>query len=222
VLVAAVFVRLGFWQISRLHERESANASIEANLAMPAEPLSEVLADGGDVEYRHALVAGQYAPDYEVLLRNRAYEDQTGFHVLTPLVTASGTAVLIDRGWVPLALSTPPVLEAPSGVVEVEGLIRTSKSAGSGLGPKDPPTGTLTMAFWPDVNRLAPQMPFPLMPVYVELESQIPAGTGDQPIPAPKPELTNGPHLSYAIQWFSFALIGIVGYVFLVKKRGRA
>ncbi|MFZ0491752.1 MAG: SURF1 family protein [Acidimicrobiia bacterium] len=223
VVIAIVFVRLGFWQISRLHERQASNRQIEANLADSTAPLEEILSQGGDLEYRHVTVVGEYAPRFEVLLRNRSYEGEPGYHVLTPLELTAGTTVLVDRGWVPLGVEGPPVSLAPlEGVVQVTGVIRTSKSAGSGLGPKDPPSGTLTAVFWPDLQRLAGQMPGSLEPVYVELRSQVPAGGDAQPIPASDPVLTNGPHLSYTVQWFAFALIAIVGYGLLTRKRGAA
>jgi surfeit locus 1 family protein len=221
MVVAVVFIRLGFWQISRLHEREASNHEVEANLAEPAAPLDEILPLGGDLEYRHVTVRGEYAPQFEVLLRNRSYEGEPGYHVLTPLEETAGRTVLVDRGWVPLGVDGPPVTPSPpEGLVEVSGVIRSSKTAGSGLGPKDPATGRLTAVFWPDIGRLSGQMPGSLEPVYVELRSQIPAGGGEQPIPATDPVLTNGPHLSYAVQWFAFAMIAIVGYFLLTRKRG--
>ncbi len=220
MVVAVVFVRLGFWQISRLHEREASNRQLASNLADPVVSLEEILSQSGDVEYRHVTVTGEYVPRFEVLLRNRSYEGQPGYHVLTPLKLTSGMTVLVDRGWVPIGIEGPPVTPPPpEGFVEVTGVIRTSKTAGSGLGPKDPATGTLTAVFWPDLERLAGQMPGSLEPVYVELRSQVPAGGGDQPIPATDPILTNGPHLSYAVQWFAFALIAIIGYFLLTRKR---
>jgi len=220
VIVAVVFVRLGFWQISRLHERQASNRHIESNLADRVVPLEEILSQSGDVEYRHVVVEGEYLPRFEVLLRNRSYEGSPGYHVLTPLELTSGSTVLVDRGWVPLGIAGPPVMPPPpEGLVEVTGVIRTSKTQGSGLGPKDPATGTLTAVFWPDLERLAGQMPGPLEPVYVELRYQVPAGGSGQPIPASDPILTDGPHLSYTVQWFAFAAIAIVGYFLLTRKR---
>jgi surfeit locus 1 family protein len=220
LVVAGVFVRLGFWQISRLHEREASNHQIETNLRATTAPLAEIIALGGDLEYRHVTATGEYVPQFEVLLRNRSYEGQPGYHVLTPLALSSGGTVLIDRGWVPLAVGDaqgqPP---PPEGTVRVEGVIRASKHAGSGLGPKDPATGALTAVFWPDLDRLAAQMPGSLVPVYLELRSQVPGGDGEQPIPATDPVLTNGPHLSYAIQWFAFSMISLVGYWILTRRR---
>jgi surfeit locus 1 family protein len=220
LVVAAGFVRLGFWQLARLDQRKTMNQVIEANLQAPAETLDEAVAMGEDIEYRHVTVVGSYVPEDEVLLRNRSYEGQNGFHALTPLDLGSGSTILVDRGWVPLTLDQPPVLPPPQGQVEVTGVLRLSK-APSGVGPKDPASGRLQLVFWPDMDRLASQMPGTLEPVYLELRSQTPTGVGEQPVPAPDPVLTDGPHLSYALQWFSFALIAIVGYVLLLRKQSR-
>jgi len=168
-------------------------------------------------------VIGQYDPEHEVLLRNRSYEGQPGFHVLTPLRISPETSVLIDRGWVPLSVGAPPVeLPPPEGTVEVTGVIRPGETQPSGIGPKDPPSGVLSAVFWPDPARLSAQMPGRLEPVYVELRSQIPSGPEEQPIPSTDPVLTNGPHLSYAVQWFAFALIGLVGYWILLRRSARS
>jgi surfeit locus 1 family protein len=163
VVVAAVFVRLGFWQLARLDERKASNLLVQTNLEAPVASLDAVLGQGGDVEYRHVTVVGTYAPTFEVFLRNRSYEGQNGYHVLTPLEFGEDSTILVDRGWVPLALDHPPVLPPPGGTVEVTGVLRNSESP-HGFGPKDPPTGTLELAFWPDMGRLAAQMPRTRLP----------------------------------------------------------
>jgi surfeit locus 1 family protein len=218
---AALFIRLGIWQLDRLDERVASNRLIEQNLGAPPEPLATVLAEPGDLAYRHAVAVGEYAPAYEVLLRNRSLNDENGFHVLTPLVLSSGGTLLVDRGWVSLEFDQPPVMTPPLGTVEVTGVLRPSATA-SRFGPKDPAAGRLDVVFWPDLERLSSQMPGTLEPMYLELRSQTPEAATTQPIPADDPVLDNGPHLSYAIQWFSFALIAVVGYVLLLRRRSGA
>jgi len=222
ILIAGVFVRLGLWQLDRLDERRAENDRIEQRLAERTLPLAEALAAGGDLEYRHAVAVGEFIPADEVLLRNRTHDGQNGFHVLTPMVLTSGEALLVDRGWIPIALDTSPVVEfAPSeGTVEIVGILRNSRKAPA-IGPTDPVSGRLTQIFWPDLERLAPQMPQPLAPAYLELRSQVPLATTPQPLPAGDPILTDGPHLSYAVQWFSFAVIVLAGYLFLWRRRRR-
>ena len=133
-------------------------------------------------------------------------------------------AQVVERGWVPYAMDRVPVAEAPppAGKVTVTGRLRrpTGGRAGS-FGPRDPAEGELVQAYYVDVERLQGQMPYPLVEAYVELTSVTPPHPGDLPLPLPEPDLGEGPHLSYAVQWFSFAAIGIVGYFFLLRRAAR-
>ena len=223
MIVAGVFIRLGIWQLDRLEERRAGNATVTERTAMPAVGLNELLAGvpDGEREYRPVFVTGTFDVQGEVLIRSRTNEGEAGFHVVTPLVSGPGVAVLVNRGWVPLDLDTPPVAPAlpPTGVVEVTGTVRNSQSAPA-LGPRDPADGQLQRFYWIDIPRVQQQSPYRLDPVSVELVSQVPAQAGPLPIPVPARELTEGSHLAYAIQWFAFAAIGLGGYVALLR-RGR-
>jgi cytochrome oxidase assembly protein ShyY1 len=133
-------------------------------------------------------------------------------------VLPSGDAVIVNRGFIPLETSgsRPTVPAAPTGVVTVDGRVRSSQTRGH-FGPRDPAEGTLTEVARADLVRLQQQMPYHLLPVYLELESSQPAdATGLTPIPLP--ELDEGPHLSYAIQWFCFSALAVVGWVLVVRK----
>ena len=107
-----------------------------------------------------------------MLVRNRSYNGSPGYHVLTPLVLPSGDAVIVNRGFVPLETTgdAPKVPTPPSGVVVVNGRVRSSQKRGH-FGPRDPAEGTLTEVARADLARLQQQMPYRLLPVYVELES---------------------------------------------------
>lgn len=169
-------------------------------------------------------MTGRYDTTSEVLLRSTDnYEGQPGFYILTPLVLASNQAVLVMRGWVPFELSTPPVKEAtpPQETVTVEGMVylETKRPTGflSGLTPKDPP-GKLSITAYTDTTRLEEQMPYDLLPLYIRLENQTPAQENQLPLKPEGLELSEGSHLGYAIQWFAFTLIGITGYVLLIRR----
>ena len=126
----------------------------------------------------------------------------------------------------PFALREPPVAEAapPAGEVRVEGALLPSRGPPQGfwanLAPRNPP-GKLTITTYPDTERLSAQMPYELLPVVLELSSQTPPQPGDLPVVLAEAPLNDGPHLGYAIQWFSFALIGLVGYGFLLRQTAR-
>lgn len=224
IVVAGVCVRLGFWQLGRLHGRRDINAQIAAGFAQPPQQLTNLLAQATDphqLAFRRAEAAGTYDPAHEVILYGRTSAGgDTGNQVLTPLLLDDGTALLVDRGWVPLAQGEPPVggpAAAPSGRVDVAGVLfppdaETATAAGAS------PVLQVTKI---DPGKLGAQLPYPILPVYLVLQEQRPAQAGGLPEPAPLPELTEGPHLSYAIQWFAFATIAVVGYGVLVRRDRR-
>ncbi len=226
VLIAGLFVNLGFWQLRRLEEARQENQLLTARLALPPEDLEVMLQAVGEdlaaIEYHPVTVSGVFDPSGEVLLRSRTLDGVAGFHVVTPLLTASGDAVLVNRGWVPMEMDEPPVPAAPpDGQVVVEGLVRLSQER-SGLGPVDPAEGELALLSRLDIPRIQQQSEDELAPVSVDLTSVDPAA-GDLPVPmGPPPTDDEGNHLAYAIQWFAFAVVGVVGYVILVRRRARS
>jgi surfeit locus 1 family protein len=222
---AVVLCRLGIWQLDRLAQRRAINATIAARMSDPPVPLTKALAEMDGQEYRRVEVRGVFDSSQEIVQRNRALNGAPGVHVLTPLrLSGSDAAVLVDRGWLPQGESTPDTRRAyaaPTGEVQVQGQIRRSQEdAGA---PFDPPLSAdrprLDAWFHVDTTRIGQQTGYQLLPVFIE---QLPA-PGDLALPRPDPttDLGEGPHLSYAIQWFSFALILLVGYVaFVYRQRG--
>lgn len=232
--VLAVLVSLGLWQLDRLGEVRERNADQAARFEEPAEPvgaLLEGLVLGADddalaeLEFRPVTATGTYRPGDEVLQRGRSYQGRTGFHVLTPLDLADGGTVLVRRGWVPFDNDLrPPVAEAapPGGSVTVTGYVERSIPQPSGaLAQRDPDDGELDIVFNADVSRLDGQLGGDVLPMLVHLEAQEPAQAGELPVPAPRPEQDEGTHLSYALQWFAFAVIGAGFYAVLLRRRLR-
>lgn len=222
------FVNFGFWQLRRLAQRDAYNALLEARLGAAPQPLAALLRQysatapveaADSAAYRRASARGRFDAANEVLLRSRALDGQPGYHVLTPLRLSENRALLVDRGWVPFDLDTPPIAAAapPEVPVEVTGILQPSQLQPTGLSAKDPPTGELDAVFWVDTERLSRQLPYTLEPVYLELATQAPSQNNRLPVPPPAPEITRGSHLSYALQWFSFALIGVIGYGALLR-----
>lgn len=233
--LVVLFVNLGFWQLRRMNERSSYNALLESRLNDEPEPLAELLQRyslAAPVEaeqsasYRRARARGRFDAENEVLLRSRANNGSPGYHVLTPLRLSEDRAILVDRGWVPFALDTPPVAEAapPDAPVEVTGVLYPPQTPVTsvllerlGLLQQDPAEGELEAVFFVNPARLEAQLPYTLEPIYLELATQTPPQRAQLPVPPPPPEITAGPHLSYALQWFAFALIGVVGYLALLR-----
>jgi surfeit locus 1 family protein len=221
VVVAAVFIRLGFWQLDRLERKQMMNQIGEERIEAEAVSLAALIADAeGDVEtleYRRVFVSGTYDLSGEVLIRSQVHLGQAGFHVITPLVADDGWAVLVNRGWVPLTMDTPPVEARPdTGRQRVEGWIQLAQ-ARPALGPEDLP-GDQVIFNRVDIGRIGEQMAHDVASVYIvainDEENELPA-------PVDLPDFDDdGPHLGYAIQWFGFAAVAVVGFYFLFRRKG--
>jgi cytochrome oxidase assembly protein ShyY1 len=210
-LAAAVaFVRAGFWQIDRLHEKQARNRVVAARSDGPAVPLDVVPSDAA--QYQRVRVTGRFDVAEQVLIRNRAFEGTNGFHVVTPLVHG-GVAVLVVRGWIGLDDRPPP---PPAGDVTVEGILL--KTQERHIGPKDPDTGTLDVLNRVDVQRIQQQVSSPLYPLFLQMTEPAPP-KGELPNIVDPPARDEGPHRSYAIQWFLFTAVVLVGYPLLLRRR---
>ena len=224
------FIFLANWQLNRLHGRRDVNRLIQAREQANPDPLASLIPatatsdDAADLAYRRVTVTGHYDTANQVLIRNRTRNNSDpGWWLMTPLVSDDGTtAVAVNRGWVPYAIDENGSLDQfapPSGTVTVTGLALATQNRVSG--PYDPATGTLRTLSRVDINRWRQQVPYTFFPVYVSLQSSVPAQAGDVPEPVPAPELGDGPHLNYAGQWLIFAALTIIVYPLLLRRRAR-
>jgi surfeit locus 1 family protein len=219
--VVVTCVALGQWQLDRLQYVRAENARALDRMTEPpvplgqlADPLQPAATDQEALEFRRVEATGIYRPGEEVLQRNRRYRNQTGFHVLTPLQLDGGGVVLVRRGWVPSILDEPPVAEAPppDGTVTVVGVLERPVPQPS-FGPQDPDDGLLLRVFHTDTARLDRQVEGALFPMVLRIDTELVNPTEDElPFPAGPPELEEGSHLSYTIQWHIFALLAAVTY----------
>lgn len=221
-LVVAVFVALGFWQLDRHREVQLDNQVSSARIAADPADLASMLDAAGpsidSLENRRATAQGVFQPEDEVLVRNQVNNGTAGFHVVTPFRFDAGT-ILVNRGWVPLALDTPPIEAAPppDGMVEVELLLRTSQPIPA-VGRAEP-EGQLEVINRIDLDRLGRQFAG-LTPVWAQLIT--PDDSDRIPIALEPPTFDDdGPHLAYAMQWFLFALTTVVGSVLLIRSTAR-
>jgi cytochrome oxidase assembly protein ShyY1 len=231
VLVAtAVFVmiRLGFWQLDRLHGRRDANAVISARENTPPEPLNQVLAETAargapnDAAWRIVTFTGTYRTDDEVMIRNRPQNSTAGYWVVTPLVAPDGSAVAVNRGWIPINIGDAGQKDAyapPSGTVTVTGLVRETEVR-EGLEQPDPP-GRQTTLGRVDVPRLQQQLPYNIGTYWLQLTDQQPVQTGLLPQKIDLPELDDGPHLNYFGQWMIFATLTVIVYPLAIRKAAK-
>lgn len=221
VVLVVVLVNLGFWQLRRLDERRAANARIEAGAAgAPSEEI-DFRADPGALAWQRYRLTGTFDRAHEVLVRGRVQGGLPGYEVLTPLVVGPDRAVLVDRGWIPQQVGDRwPEKDAapPSGEVTVTGTARPPERAparraeGGGGVP-------VVSSVQPAQLAASGAVPVELAPVWLVATQG--ASAGELPVALPPPDLGDGPHLSYAIQWFLFSAIAAAGWVVLVRHTAR-
>jgi surfeit locus 1 family protein len=232
LVVVAACVRLGVWQLARLEERRALNGLVSARLAAP--PVTDVahLADTAGLFYRGATLHGTYDGERSIVLPGRSHRGVPGVHLLTPLIPLGRSdAVLVNRGWVPSpdAASIDIADFVVADTVSVRGLLLPFPAGAASLAQRqpqaDPGTGFQQVWFTVDPVRLREQFPYPLLPVTLQAlpEAGTAPGVGRDryPVRLEPPPLDEGPHLGYALQWFGFALVGIIGWIALVL-RGRS
>ena len=193
VVVAGLCVWAGFWQLDRLRQRRARNAAAAQRLALPALDVRRATS-ADSARQRRVIARGVYDYAAEKSWPGRSFEGTPGVALITPLRLADGAAVLVDRGWVPspdaFHVDHAPYREPDSATVTGVAMI--------------PPRGR------GDVEITG------FLPFIIQLEGPDPATRLPRRWPAPA--FDNGPHLSYAIQWFSFALIALVGTAVLIRK----
>ena len=204
---AAVCIRLGFWQGSRLRQR------------MTPLDLARVTGAADSLGYRAATVRGTFDFARQIVVTNRVGDEVTAGYIVTPLRYAGG-AVLVERGWTPSADGYRAPLEAlgEPDTATVTGILIEEPR---GAGPDS--TGWPLHVRRDDPTTLAERLPYPAFPLVLRRTHParaLPNGL----LRVAAPVLDNGPHLSYAIQWFSFAAIAIVGPLILLwnERRKRA
>jgi surfeit locus 1 family protein len=224
IVGALVCARLGIWQLDRLAQRRAFNSHVYAMQALPPLELPSQEQLTG-MEYRAVQASGTYDFEHQVAIRNQFHGNQYGYHLLTPLHLSDAETVLVDRGWIPADGNSAPAdwrKYDDSGTVIVNGVIRlepTDSTIGGAVDPTLTP-GQTQLDFWVYVNikRIRQQMPYPILPIYIQLNPD--PNRTNPPIPIqPELDLSEGPHQGYAIQWFSFSTILLVGYPLYVRKQ---
>lgn len=235
VLIAAICVRLGFWQLDRLDQRRERNAAITAATTLPTldlsgDSLEAVARDPDRYRYRRARVSGTFLQEGDFLLRGRAMEGRPGVHLVTPLRIQTGdTAILVLRGWIPApdAATADPHPYAVTGPQSIEGVIETISTAGGPIPMQETVDGRTVATFQRiDPRAVAGSVPYSLLPVYLQI---LPGSAQEAPAApsaprlrrVPLPPLDEGPHLGYALQWFGFAVVAIGGMVIVLIKEHR-
>lgn len=215
LLVALVCVRLGAWQIQRLEQKKARNAATVQRMAEPATALATLPQDTSGLIFRRVTLDGAYDDARTIVIAGRSLRGVPGVHILTPM-RLTNAAVLVNRGWMPSAdaarveldsIREPPPENLPAVILPF---------------PEDygrPPAPGSFHRVWYQMNgqQLREQFPYPVVPFVAQILPH--ADQPQYPIRLNAPEFEEGPHFGYAIQWFSFASIAVVGWLILLIKR---
>ena len=218
VLMSGLFVRLGMWQHDRYEQRQSENATIRGNYTAEPLPVERIDEFDEDLVWRTVTATGTFDPDVQVVVRFRPRDGRTGVEVVSPLRLDSGRILLVNRGWLAADNSSaapqdlPP---PPRGPVTVVGWWQPDSEAGADTTtPRDGQVRAIDSRRWSDLVG-------PTVPGHLALTS--PEQDGLEP--AQEPDLGSGPSLFYSIQWYFFAGLALLGYVWFVRdevKNGRS
>lgn len=226
IVIAAMIVMagLGNWQLDRLEQRRAYNAQLLAKLEsdplhLDGGPLPEAPAALVD---RKVLVSGRYDYARQIAIKNQTHQGQPGALLITPfMIEGSDRAILVNRGWVPFREGTPDRWEQ---FREAETLSLTGHLQRSQQLPEGTSTGSVDHPqlewFRLDIEKIQPQMPYPLMPVYFNVALEEGRHVTTLPIRIePVTDLSEGSHLGYALQWYAFALIAGSVYIGVVRRQ---
>lgn len=219
-VLGVVFVNLGEWQLDRLAQRKERNATTIINEQKPVQPYEQIftrpITDAD--QWQRVEARGTFDAQHQFVVRYRSNGDADGYEVVTPLRTATG-AVLVDRGFIPLERGTqiPSVAPAPpTGEVTVVGHVRRDEK---GRRAATTPVGNQMRLI--NSQAIAATLPYPIATGYIGLLTIQPEQQGGfQPIKLP--ELSEGPHFWYALQWFMFTAVAAAGIVVFIRGDLRA
>ncbi len=222
IVFALVCVGLGEWQLQRRADAVTENNRVSANYNASPIAVADLLPSLDSFEesqkWRPVLLTGHYLPQDQVLVRNRPLNGQPGFEILAPFRLSDGTVFIVDRGWLTTGqLQDRPdvVPSAPQGEVSV---IARVKAGEPSLGTRTTNPGEVSTI---ELPLLAERLGAPTYTgAYGVLASESEtAGTGTL---EPEPPQDEGPHLSYAFQWFVFALFGFFALGYAARQEFRS
>ena len=223
IFMLPAFQALSNWQWQRLQDRQIANIAIQEQIDKEPVAISELLISGeasktvpDHSQWRTVELSGSWLSADQVLVRKKSLESDLGLWVVTPLKLADGTVVMVNRGWTAAAnsaIDSPVVAEVPVGTIEVLGRLRevTERTKPA---PTDLPDG--------QVDRIIPleiiDSPETLSNAYVEMTASRPESKSSEIRTLPAPEVTEGAHRSYAMQWMFFEIMTVIGWIILVRN----
>lgn len=202
------------WQFQRGLARHELNQTVRNHVDLPTISLRFAVENASKAEWRTVKASGRFQPDTNILLRNRYFEGQYGFELLTLFIPDKGPSFWVDRGWVKAgadATIKPTLPPTPESTVGIEGRFRLNSSL-----PQGTIFATSSASTSPLIREVNAQRQIENQIFYVDLIS------ASDPLltpsaPAQLPELSDGPHMAYAVQWLFFG--GLIGYGRVLMRR---
>lgn len=217
LVFAAGTVWLSSWQFDRREERVDRIELIIQNYDQSPVTLDE-LAPTGTLnpldEWRPVTVSGQYLSEHTTLVRNRPLNGRPGFLQLVPFQLDNGQVLIVERGWLPTGSlqDSPDFVPIPSG--EPKKLVVRMRFD-EAVTSRSAPTGQIANL---DITLMAPLLDqSPIDNFYGRLASENPR-SAEYPTAMPKPQLDEGNHLSYALQWILFGVMAFVAFGWALKQ----
>lgn len=221
-LLVPMFISFGQWQWNKASVKGDLQALLDARSAEPPVQIPGTLVEAPSLRYRRVLARGVYEPERQILIDNRIYREQAGYHVLTPLhIEGSEMRVLVNRGWIPAPAEHRqiPDVATPSGMVEVTGMAIVPGNRFFTLGADALKDSARWQRVWQnlDLPGYSKAVGFPLQQVVIQLAPESTAGGFAREWPRPDERLEK--HLSYALQWWGFAAATVAIWIAVNFRR---
>lgn len=203
------------WQYQRGVDRHARNAVIEARIAKQSIDLVKVTANLSEYEWQQVTTSGSFSNEKQILLRNRYNDGKYGYEVLTYFTSEDNKNFWVDRGWVQAgatAITPPEITAVPTGTVTITGRLRLDSSLPRGSFFALPGDGQGL------VSELNAQSQLNTEKFYIDLLSGSDKSLTPK-VSAQLPELSDGPHMAYALQWLFFGGLVIYGRVLIRRTR---
>jgi len=209
---------LGFWQLNRLEDKKDFNSVLRAHTSTPIQTLDQAVPTKWNKarnEWIRVSITGTYDSSKAVTIINRSQDGSAGYNSAVPFTSTNNRTILVNRGFIPLVMSTPA---APTGRIEIVGYLRASQTR-SALGPIDSTDASNTEFQRFDIPLISAHVGGILEPMFLQLIQETPAAESQWPTKVPLPPLDEGTHLSYAMQWFFFCLVALTAWAVVVRRK---
>lgn len=216
--LATLMVFLGIWQLHRLDDRRARNAEIELNTTQDIVTATQDIGSPTD-EWRRVVLTGKYVEGSDISVINRSQDGVAGDNVAAVFETEANGPFLVNRGFVPLSVTKQP---APRDAISLVGYVRMNQTRRN-VGAIDSSAKGTTEFQRYDLERIKTALDIGINTnFYVQLIKESPSTNAQWPSPVPFPTVDEGPHFSYAMQWFFFSFVALAGWIVVIVRKVRS